>query len=935
MRNNASMAMRASENERKGTAGQTKVKAKFEDLGWGANPNDDHDLGTDLWLHARDARRFDLGALVGAQVKSSDDEGGSYFTRPTGKNDVEGWWYSESSQDHFKYWTEHAIPHLLVLHDHETNQSYWVHVTKNTVVETGKGAKILVPAAQTLGEEHRDALLAVATSQRPGITWVGSAWSSQNKIYREDRLRYAAIAPRLIAPHPNAMPATLEPEQAIALLTQMRVWDLDFPHHSDRHYPTVEEAAAHDDWRWRLYAALRRYVDAGGPHSLDALTASATTPAERAASSALQAACFVESGRFEEAQTVLMEALRRNDATPADNAWLQVQRARCLRDLGDAGGAQRTALEIQKLRQAAPEDPTVLAICGAAADIVFSTSPLGDGDFVGIIAGRDTPTAWWRSQVMSTGLMDHFEGNFKQWANDESVVYGKADTAWLKLRAVSLMSGFAGDHASWRHSLSLLAQRQLMTCESDTAVEPVVSSLHDLRWAGDDKALEKATRRVVLEGPALAAREVARTINLARSTRTSVRCDIAFLKRAADVLDTETADRTVSWALQTIKNPHPFSERYQLTFAVWYDVMELLAATVPAASLDACRNVIEHLLAIPPEEDHHRALLYARVLEAINPSAWSNHDMEMLVARPAGDHEELKESIDHLLAQHDETTRERLIEQLRAGSLQPLNSLPDVRGLDAETVEPIIQVLREKLSQQREEASRGGYGIGGRDLGRTLTLLNMWHPEVADWKPIIELLADPLSAAHHLGGTLSVLSWNPTEVPAHIAEAITPLLREWMARTPVDDPFNPTDVRGPAADALNVLHPGALTNEDLWSLIGGTRDQRASAVLVIARRKNPTDINLLASFAQDEDVKVRATVASCLAGWVKEGVNPQEAVELLQKLLQDPGTRLARSVSGTLANTQPEDLQKSEILVEILRNHISADVRQDIKRTLP
>ena len=107
------MAMRASENERKGTAGQTKVKAKFEDLGWGANPNDDHDLGTDLWLHARDARRFDLGALVGAQVKSSDDEDGSYFSRPTGKNEVKGWWYSESSQDHFKYWTDHTIPHLL------------------------------------------------------------------------------------------------------------------------------------------------------------------------------------------------------------------------------------------------------------------------------------------------------------------------------------------------------------------------------------------------------------------------------------------------------------------------------------------------------------------------------------------------------------------------------------------------------------------------------------------------------------------------------------------------------------------------------------------------------------------------------------------------------------------------------------------------------
>ena len=643
----------------------------------------------------------------------------------------------------------------------------------------------------------------------------------------------------------------------------------------------------------------------------------------------------MESGRFEEAHAVLKEALRHDDATPADNAWLQVQRARCLRDLGDAGGAQRAALEIQKLRQAAPEDPTVLAICGAAADIVFSTSSLGDGDFVGTIAGRDTPTAWWRSQVMSNGLVDHFTGDFKQWANDESMTYGKADTAWLHLRAVSLMSGFAGDHASWRHSLSLLAQRELMTYESDASVEPVVSSLQDLRWAGDHKALDKATRRVVLDGPAAAARQAARTIDPARSTRTSIQCDIALLKQAADVLDAETADRAVSWALQTITDPRSFLERYQPAFAAWYYMVELLAATVPAATIDACRKVIEHLLAVPPQKDHHRALLYARVLKSIDPSAWTSHDMEMLATRAASDHEELREAIDRLLAQHDPTTRERLIEQLRTGSLKALNSLPDVRRLDAETIRPIIQVLNEKLTQQREEARHGGYGIGGRDLGQTLTLLNMWHPQVADWKPIIELLADPLSAAHHLGGTLSALSWTPTQVPAHIAEEITPLLREWMARTPVDDPFNPTDIRGQAADALNALHPGALTNEDLWSLMEGTRDQRASAVLVMARRKNPIDINLLASFAQDEDVKVRATVANCLAGWVKEGVNPQETVELLQRLLRDPGTRLARSVSTTLANTQLEDLKKCETLVELLSNHISAEVRREIKLALP
>ncbi|WP_238400223.1 HEAT repeat domain-containing protein, partial [Kocuria marina] len=216
----------------------------------------------------------------------------------------------------------------------------------------------------------------------------------------------------------------------------------------------------------------------------------------------------------------------------------------------------------------------------------------------------------------------------------------------------------------------------------------------------------------------------------------------------------------------------------------------------------------------------------------------------------------------------------------------------------------------------------------------TLTLLNMWHTDVADWESIIELLAEPAMAAPELTGTLSVLSGMPDRVPSHISTRIAPLLRKWMTRTPAQDPFEPQDVRGLAADALNALHPGALTNIDLWSLMAGTREQRASAVLVIARRRNPTDINLLAAFAQDEDVKVRSTVASCLAGWVKEQVNPRDALELLQSLLQDSGTRLARSVSGTLANSQPEVLQQCESLVEVLKNHISADVRRDLAATL-
>ena len=52
-----------------GNIGETEVTAKLERLGWCVAPNPRHDVGTDLWLTARDSRLFDLGLAIGAQVK--------------------------------------------------------------------------------------------------------------------------------------------------------------------------------------------------------------------------------------------------------------------------------------------------------------------------------------------------------------------------------------------------------------------------------------------------------------------------------------------------------------------------------------------------------------------------------------------------------------------------------------------------------------------------------------------------------------------------------------------------------------------------------------------------------------------------------------------------------------------------------------------------
>ena len=156
--------MRAPKTESTGSSGQSAVKAEFEYMGWGAGSMPEHDNGTDLYLTARDDQRFELGVMIACQVKT----GNSYFRSPLKDGEeVKGWWFTEN-REHFEYWLNHSIPHIIVLRDQEERKSYWVHVTDDNVINRGlKWPKILVPANQVVEESQNDALREVACSQLP------------------------------------------------------------------------------------------------------------------------------------------------------------------------------------------------------------------------------------------------------------------------------------------------------------------------------------------------------------------------------------------------------------------------------------------------------------------------------------------------------------------------------------------------------------------------------------------------------------------------------------------------------------------------------------------------------------------------------------------------------------------------------------------------
>ena len=389
--------MRAPVQEAPGTAGASLAKANFEQLGWGVAENSTHDLGTDLILMARDLRRFDLGLLVGAQVKS----GSSYFASPAfdESGELEGWWFSED-QDHWDAWLDHSIPHIVVLQDLDTKVSYWVHVRRDAVVSTGKRSKILVPAEQTVDQAHQEELLAVATSRRQALAWEGSAWTGAEDLAGADLLRYALVVPRLVAPHPNASSVEATAEKSVAMVVRVRLDELQEERNLGlSNLPTMAEAAASPEWRWRLFASLHGYLYAGDPMPLRTLAGEAEQASDVAAGAVVAAAALLECGRAQEAAEILEEVIERDTAGPVDHGWLRAQLARAYADLGRLIEARDLALSVQTLRNEFPHDASATAIAGAAAQLVFTVSDFGDTDLAEVITAADSTAAWWRTQV--------------------------------------------------------------------------------------------------------------------------------------------------------------------------------------------------------------------------------------------------------------------------------------------------------------------------------------------------------------------------------------------------------------------------------------------------------------------------------------------------------------------------------------------------------
>ncbi len=918
------MTMRAPEQEASGTAGASQAKSNFELIGWGVAENSTHDLGTDLFvmvLMARDPRRFDLGQLVGAQVKS----GPSWF-RSVERNkdgDVVGWWFP-ADQEHWDAWLSHMIPHLIVLQDLESRISYWVHVTRDAVVSTGKQSKILVPRAQTVDMGHRDQLLAVATSQRPAAAWEGSAWRGAPDISDAEALRFALVTPRLVAPHPNASSVPATPERCLAMLVLGRSGDLrPGTGWGLQDVPEMTEAASSPNWRWRLVAALDGYLRHGDPQQLEWAVTAPRGASEAAAGAVVVANAWLECGQPADAARILQTLVDGDRCATVDHRWLQAQLARARAEQNRLLEARDLALDVQRVRYEYPHDASATAIAGAAANLVFSVSDYGDADLADVVTAADSMASWWRAQVLSWGLGQEATEMFQQWAGKEPSDAGRDD-----LRAAALMAGFTSDLSGWRHATSRLGRHRLMLTSSDSDSTEVSEGLTLMCRAGDHDGLRAATLRVMREGPAASVTEAAHHLRLELSTRTSLRADWALLTAGGDVVAQHDADRHVGWLLGAVANPEgPFSDR-RATVQV-ATAIEAVGRLVQAGSIAIRQLIVDTVLDLDRQSDQD-ARAWAKVVRQIPAATWTVDDADRATRVAEAHQAELRYALRGAAARRLPGILGSVVDEaITRPDAAADAAIGDIRRLTVGQAEQVAAVC---LDQLQRLDSKDPAAVHGFDWLRLLTIVSLNFSAAADWSEVLARIAAPIGP-DELTASVEALARRAVDIPGSFRDDLTATLKAQRDRLVADDPDNwhgfftrRDDLDEAITWALAAIQ--SLTRQhcvDLMPLLLGTVGEQVVATRLIAQFPQPGDLQTLVSLARSSEPRLRSSTAAALGHWAAHHPASAEPVHgVIDRLLDDPGTRIVRSLMSGLCSDNLNALRQHR---KKLRDSRSAEVR--------
>ena len=853
----------------------------------------------DLLVFVRDHQYFDLGGFIKVQVGNWP----SLMKNPSTDNGRVGWWVRD-----FTYHDD-PFPRLLVLFDENSEEAYWVHVTKDKVLGTGQEQKIFVPRENVIHNESVDSLVEVAFGKLPQP-------AEPPGVPDADRLRYALIAPQLIVPHPHLPLRTLSSAEAIALLSLAQMLMLKG---TMEYKITGALHSHHDDPSWRLYSALLKWIDKRQTDAILSFSSANVEANVAAAAEVIKATVLFEEHLPQRACEILKDALAvRDDYNPVDLAWLQVHLARNLIEIGEFDEAWDLALEASLIGRREYQDPTARYVAGVAMEFVFQLNDLtgrqeAENLFRTIMKYSPDSSSWLRTQILAGGLTDFIEKNYPQWRDAEIILGKEYDNTILRAHSTSLITGFAADANAWRHAAAAFACYSLLSAAS---TDELVYALNILRVAGAQDELELATSQFLHFGPAEPLAQIMNELSLKDATKSSLPCDFALVGNCVALLDTRTVDNHALWLLKELKNP---SKTYVFGISRWYEneIIQVLAKIYGACSSEVMAKIQDYLITIPGIQDLELAASYAELIKSIIVDdlnwgkEWDNEKLQKLAARGKIDNELLKGTIEQLRAVHD-TNYDRLFGKIRIGDLNALASWQDFDNLPDGIVQRAVLHLANLVDHIIATAASGTLpGSYSRSYSHLSILvhLNISHPHCANWRPCLRMFNNHVSAIDLVPGIETMID-EYQKIPADVARDMREPLMRLMGESEklrIIYPDRDADVRGPASALLGLLFPEDVPMTKVAQMLRGDASLVKAAVKILAQRKEKLSLSLFARLSKHDSFEVREAVVSALVTWVLEDVRAEESFSLLTEIVADANVCLISTILSLVSQHSRSD----------------------------
>jgi hypothetical protein len=404
-------------------------------------------------------------------------------------------------------------------------------------------------------------------------------------------------------------------------------------------------------------------------------------------------------------------------------------------------------------------------------------------------------------------------------------------------------------------------------------------------------------------GPETAVQRANALINLLESTHTTARADLELVSAAAEVLEPEEADRHIRDAVEILKHQRRYAKRVRPTFVIHVYVLKMLHALMSEskASQSGRRVLLDHFLAPPPVEDQSFAHGLARVLKLLPQTDWTPADISAIRQR-SEDNWELQDALVGIAAATDRDAEEELLNALRQGQTRMLPNVRDTSAIPQEVARALIAVLAQSVRSEVTEARAGTFY---RNDARSLAMLNVWHPDVADWSPIYELLTKQRVVPRSIISLAACIRDANRHVQQEPRQQLCEQLGHVRDRTLIDfGDWREADdrLRTIVREALDALDPGAVSDQELWVLVGGDSEQRSAAARIVGRRRDYSRLDILACLAQDDATIVRAHAAQWITRWLENTEVADRCNTLLEDLAAAPGTLVAQGIVSGLGS---------------------------------